>query len=62
MNVPRLGCASSVRGVQRQRVPFQYDDVLEMIDERTRRRQAAHTGADYNSLLADKSRRHPCLR
>ena len=62
MNVPGLGDAGSVHGVRRQRVAFQYDDPLEMIGERPRRRQTADTGADDNSLLADKSGRHPCLR
>jgi hypothetical protein len=58
MNVPGLGCAGSVRGVQRQRVAFQYDDPLEMIGERPRRRQTADTGADDDSPLADRGGRH----
>jgi hypothetical protein len=62
MNVPGLGCPGSVSGVHRQRVAFQYDDPLEMLGERPRRRQTAHAGADDNSLPTDKSGRHPCLR
>jgi hypothetical protein len=62
MNVPGLGCPGSVRGVRRQRVAFQYDHPLEMVGERPRRRQTAHTGADDNNLLTDKCGRHPSLR
>jgi hypothetical protein len=62
MNVPRLGYAGSVRGVRRQRVPFQHDDMLEMMDESARRCQTTHTRADNDGLLANKMGCHPCLR
>jgi len=62
VDVLRLRRSSPVGGVRRQRVAFQHDDLLEMIDKRTCRRQTADTCAENDGPLADMMRCHPCLR
>jgi hypothetical protein len=62
VNMPRLRYSGPVSGVWRQGVSFQYDDLLEVIGERARRRQTTHPSSDNDGLLTYERRGHRCLR
>ena len=55
MNVPRLWRSGSVCGVRGQGVAFQNNHVIEVIGERPRRREPAHSSADHDGPFADQS-------
>lgn len=55
MHVPRLRRAGPVRRLGRQRVAFENDDMIEQGSERACGREAAHTRADDDRLLANQS-------
>src|SRR5205814_990120 len=54
MGVPRLRRSGSVRGLRGQSVAFQNNHVIEVIGERARRREPAHSSADHDGPLADQ--------
>src|ERR1700736_1591899 len=54
--MPGLGCAGPRRGLILEFVAFQHGDALEMTGERSRRREAADTGADDDGLIVAELR------
>jgi len=55
VHMPRLGRASAMRGLRGQSIALQNNDLLEMVGERPCGREAAHSRADHDGLLADQS-------
>ena len=55
MHVLGLSRPRSVRSVRWKGVALQHDDMLEVVGESARRRQAGHPGADHDGLPADLS-------
>jgi hypothetical protein len=55
MDVPRLRRPGAMRGLRGQSVALQNKDLIEMVGERARGREPAHSRTDHNGLLADQS-------
>ena len=55
MHVPRLRRSRAMCGLRGQRVAFQNNHLIEVVGERPRGREPAHSRADHDGLLADQS-------
>jgi len=56
----RLGCSGSLGGIEREGVAFEHNNMLEIVGERPRRRQAGHAGTDHDRLPTDQCGSHGC--
>ncbi len=54
MRMPRLRCAGARRGLVRQRVAVEHDDLFEMGRDGFRRRETSHPRADNDGLLQNR--------
>ena len=55
MHVPRLRRPRAICGLRGQSVALQNNHLIEVVGERARGREPAHSRADHDGLLADQS-------
>jgi len=54
MHMPRLWRSSSVHGLRGQSVTLQNNELIEVVGERARGREPAHSRADHNGPIANQ--------